>query len=277
MSLEQTHRAERIKWDNVAQQELGQAATMLPYADFSDYARRSGKLSGIAEFFGDLRGQRVLEYGCGLGRVSALLAKSGAEVSAFDISERSVEVTRRRAELNGLVVDAIAAVGESLPYADASFDIVFGQHVLHHLDVEQASAELLRVLRPGGKAAFLEPMGMNPILNFARDHLPYIAKTERGADEPVDYADIEAWGHGFGEFHFQELEFLSMIERAFGYHVRINVLRRIDKRLMARFPVVRPYCRRVVLSMVKSGDLACPDTPGTSDALPPSHAHPVAV
>ena len=52
---------------------------------------------GIAEFLGDLRGKRVIEYGCGLGKLTVLLARSGAQVTAFDLSEGSVEVARKRA------------------------------------------------------------------------------------------------------------------------------------------------------------------------------------
>jgi len=51
---------------------------------------------------------------------------------------------------------------ESLPYADASFDAVFGSSVLHHLDLDRALHEALRVLRPGGRCAFTEPNIVNP-------------------------------------------------------------------------------------------------------------------
>jgi 2-polyprenyl-3-methyl-5-hydroxy-6-metoxy-1,4-benzoquinol methylase len=152
------------------------AAYERAYEDFGEYARDSGRLVGVADFVGDLRGKRVLEYGCGLGEATVLLARSGARVSAFDLSPSSVEVTRRRAETNGLEVDLAVAAGEDLPYADETFDVVVGVAILHHLDVERAGRELHRVLKPDGKAAFVEPMAMNPVLNFVRDHVPYAHK-----------------------------------------------------------------------------------------------------
>jgi 2-polyprenyl-3-methyl-5-hydroxy-6-metoxy-1,4-benzoquinol methylase len=251
LALEDTYRAEREKWDAVAQREYDEAGSLPPYADFEDYSRNSTTQVGVTEFLGDLRGKRVLEFGCGLGKMSALLAKSGADVSTFDISESSVAVARRRAELNGLKVDAIVAVGEDLPYPDESFDIVVGKAILHHLDVTRARGELHRVLRPGGKAAFVEPMGMNPLLNFARDHLPYRQKTERGADVPLDYDAIHAWGQGFSEFRYHEVQLLGMVERFFGFGAHFRWLARVDERLLRRLPFLRRYARYVVIYLVK--------------------------
>jgi len=50
-----------------------------------------------------------------------------------------------------------------LTLPDASFDIVYGTGILHHLELERAAAEIRRVLKPGGRMAFLEPWGLNPV------------------------------------------------------------------------------------------------------------------
>ena len=57
---------------------------------------------------------------------------------------------------------------EVLEFPDASFDLVFGVAILHHLDLDTACAEFLRVLRPSGTAVFLEPLGHNPFINLVR-------------------------------------------------------------------------------------------------------------
>jgi SAM-dependent methyltransferase len=177
--------------------------------------------------------------------------KSGAHVAAFDISPASIEVAERRLRLNGLEADFAVAAGESLPYEDESFDVVVGIAVLHHLEVGQGGRELHRVLKPGGKALFVEPMGMNPVLNFVRDHVPYRSKTPRGADEPLTYHDIAAWGKPFAKVRREELQLLSMVERLFGYGRRFPALHRFDEALLARFPRLRRYCRYVTIYMVK--------------------------
>jgi len=61
----------------------------------------------------------------------------------------------RNADALGLPVEGRVADAESLPYADASFDLVVGHAVLHHIpDVELALREVLRVLKPGGRFVF---------------------------------------------------------------------------------------------------------------------------
>src|SRR5439155_1558838 len=143
---------------------------------------------------GDLRGKHVLEYGCGLGEISTLIARTGAQVTSFDLSAASVAVTRQRSEANDLSerIDLAVAAGESLPFADESFDVIFGKAILHHLNVQLGWPDLYRVLKTGGRAAFVEPMGMNPLLRFARAYVPYPHKNPRGADRPLNYDEIHA-------------------------------------------------------------------------------------
>jgi len=253
MLLKEKYRVERAKWDSLALTESAEARLLPPTANFESYAQRSSVLRGIADFLGSLRGRRVLEYGCGLGEVCVLLAKSGAKVTGFDLSPVSVAVARQRAAINHVEadIDLVVAPGERLPFADESFDVVFGKAILHHLDVNAGMADLARVLKPGGKVAFAEPMGMNPILNFIRAHVPYPHKHPRGADRPLNYLEIRGWGQQFKEFRFREIQLLSMFERGLGFGKRLKLLRRLDDVLLERLPFLRRYCRYVVMFMVK--------------------------
>jgi SAM-dependent methyltransferase len=253
MALTDTYRVEVAKWDSIASGSRGRMNVFAPQENFQTYAHRRPQLRGVAEFLGDLRGKQVLEYGCGLGHMATLLVRSGAQVTTFDLSRRSVQVTRDRVALNNRSsdIDLTVAAGESLPFADERFDVIFGKAILHHLDVEIGAGDLYRVLRPGGKAVFTEPMGMNPILNFVRDRVWYPKKTPRGADHPLTYDDIHAWGRRFREFHYREIELLSMLERGFGFKKRFPTLRRYDEALLERVPFLRRYCRYVIMFMVK--------------------------
>lgn len=247
------HRIEQEKWNSLASEKTSLLRPMTPGDDFHRFARRSRTMVGMAEFLGDLNGKKVLEYGCGLGQLSVLLAKSGATVYAFDISEASVRLTRERAEINEVAdrVIVIVAAGENLPFADETFDVVVGKAVLHHLNVDLSARHLYRVLKENGKGAFTEPMGMNPFLQFGRDHLPYPGKNPRGIDQPLNYDDINRWGDAFSEFSFRELQLLSMFERVLGFNRRLPLLQRLDDVLLKRVPFLRRYCRYVVLYMVK--------------------------
>src|SRR5262245_18779852 len=99
---------------------------------------------------------------------AVVMARRGAAVTAFDLSPEYVAEARRRAAANGVTVEAVQADAENLPFADASFDAVWGCAILHHLDLTRAGPELYRVVRPGGVSVFCEPWGENPLLNFAR-------------------------------------------------------------------------------------------------------------
>ncbi len=253
MSTPELHQAERDKWDELAERKL---ATLKPTpigANFHNYARNSAVMPGVAEFLGDLDGKRILEYGCGMGEMSVLLGKSGAQVSTFDISAGSVRVAQARAELDGVAdrIDFEVATAEDLPYPDGSFDLVIGKAILHHIDPALGADHLARVVAPGGRAAFVEPMGMNPILSFARDHVPYPGKNPPGGDKPVNYDEIEAWGAGFAHLECNEIQLLSMVERGLGFGTKVPALRQADAKLLARFPSLRRYCRYAVMLMTK--------------------------
>jgi SAM-dependent methyltransferase len=164
---------------------------------------------------------------------------------------RSIAVARRRAQLHGVDdrIEFVLAAAERLPFDAGRFDVAVGRAVLHHLEVMQAGPELHRVLGGGGRAAFSEPMGTNPVIAFARDHLPYPGKNPRGADVPLGYEDIAAWERPFSEADHREVQLLEAQQRAVG--VEMAPLHRADDWLLERFPRLRPLCRYVVMRMVK--------------------------
>jgi ubiquinone/menaquinone biosynthesis C-methylase UbiE len=99
----------------------------------------------------------ALEIGCGTGFFLLNLAQAGVleKGHVTDISPGMVAVAEQNAAALGLSVQGRVADAETLPYDDASFDLVVGHAVLHHVpDVERALREVLRVLRPGGRFVF---------------------------------------------------------------------------------------------------------------------------
>jgi len=103
-----------------------------------------------------LRGKRVLEIGCGSGAHARRLAESGCELTCIDITERGVEMTRRRLEVFGLQADVRRMDAEKLEFADESFDFVWSWGVIHHSsDTPAVVRQIARVLRPGGEARLM--------------------------------------------------------------------------------------------------------------------------
>ena len=98
--------------------------------------------------------RRCLEIGAGTGFFSLNLKQAGVldEVHVSDVSAGMVESAQRNARGLGFEVQGTVAGAEKLPYEDATFDLVIGHAVIHHIpDVESALREVLRVLRPGGR------------------------------------------------------------------------------------------------------------------------------
>jgi SAM-dependent methyltransferase len=250
--IERIHAVEIAKWDALAGVPTADESLRVVDPDFGAYARRDSTMTGIAEFLGELRDREVLELGSGMGEMTTLLARSGARITALDISPGSIAVARRRAELHGVdgAIDFVCAAGEQLPLDSDRFDVVVGKAVLHHLEAGRAAPELHRVLRPGGRAAFAEPLGTNPVIAFARDHLPYPGKNPRGADVPLSYADIRAWEAPFSAAQHREVQLLEAVGRALGVR-SLPRLRRADDWLLARVPALRRLCRYVVITMAK--------------------------
>lgn len=252
-AIEERYAIERAKWDAHAGTTTEPIVPPEPGLDFVAFARNDPLLPGVADFLGDLRDKQVVEYGCGMGKLTVLLALSGAQVTAFDLSDRSVEVARERARMVG-VEDRITftvAPGEVLPYDDASFDLAFGKAVLHHLDAVASAKELARILRPGGRAAFSEPLGTNPVVQVVRNYVPYPHKHERGADIPLRRSDIDAWMAPFSSAELRGVQLLSMIERGFGHGTKIPLLREFDRLALRRWPELWPLCRYGVLTLTR--------------------------
>ena len=100
---------------------------------------------------------RALEIGAGTGYFSLNLLRSGLvrEAVATDISQGMLDALGESADKLGLEVETVCTEAARLPFADDSFDLVFGHAILHHLpDLDAAFREFRRVLRPGGSLAF---------------------------------------------------------------------------------------------------------------------------
>jgi ubiquinone/menaquinone biosynthesis C-methylase UbiE len=100
---------------------------------------------------------RSLEVGAGTGYISLNLAMAGTvdRVTASDISPGMIDALRGTADRLGVEVETACCEAADLPFPDASFDLIVGHAVLHHLpDLAAAFAEFRRVLRPGGTLAF---------------------------------------------------------------------------------------------------------------------------
>ena len=95
---------------------------------------------------------RVLDVATGTGHVALAAARRSAESVGIDYVPGLLEIARRRAEAEDLVVELVEADAEHLPQEDASFDVVLSAiGVMFAADHDAAARELVRVTRPGGR------------------------------------------------------------------------------------------------------------------------------
>jgi SAM-dependent methyltransferase len=116
---------------------------------YTEYAPWMPEVMGFKEF----AGARLLEVGCGMGTDLLQFARGGAKVTGVDLTPRSIEISRQHLAVYGERGDFAISDGETLPFDNDSFDVVYSNGVLHHTpDTAGAVREVHRVLRPGGQA-----------------------------------------------------------------------------------------------------------------------------
>jgi 2-polyprenyl-3-methyl-5-hydroxy-6-metoxy-1,4-benzoquinol methylase len=119
----------------------------------------------LAGYLADIRSARladavVLDFGCGVGRVTIPLARMARSVVGYDISERHLGIARARASALGLDNVRLFAIGEGLPTALERCDVFFSRIVLQHNPppvIDHVLRTLIRALNPGGIGVFQVP------------------------------------------------------------------------------------------------------------------------
>lgn len=148
---------------------------------------------------GDVTSLRIVDFGCGSGANTVLLANRGAHVWGVDISEDLIRLAQRRMQVSGRADGAQFIVGSAhdLPFPDDSIDIVFGIAILHHLDLPLVAREVHRVLRPGGRAIFQEPVRNSRVIRFLRSIVPYRAPDISPFERPLTDQELRAFSRPF--------------------------------------------------------------------------------
>lgn len=154
----------------------------------------------ILQQMGNVTGKRLLDLGCGAGENSVYFAKKGALCVASDYSPGMVNVALQLAAANGVEIEGCTANAIALDFPDNSFDFVYASNLLHHLpDPKACIREMHRVLKPGGKACFWDPLKHNPVINVYRR----IATSVRTEDEaPLDINIINFVKSQFAETQY---------------------------------------------------------------------------
>lgn len=159
---------------------------------------------------GDPAGVEVLEIGCGTAFFSAWLARAGARPVALDQSSHQLATAARCRAAAGATFGLVQAEGERLPFAAGSFDLVVSEYGAGAwCDPRRWLPEAARVLRPGGRLAFLT----NSVLTAL------CVPTEAGyATEQLQRPQRDlfrvAWPDGGIEYHPSHGTWIALLRRA---------------------------------------------------------------
>jgi len=146
---------------------------------------------------GDLRGRRILDVGCGTGRLAAALAeRASAKVWGVDPSPEMLAVARTRVP-KGVALKRARA--ERLPFKDAWFERAALTLVVHVLDRPRAFAEIRRVLQPGGRLVFatFDPAHVRDY--WLNRYFPSILELDLARFAPAEVLVDELRAAGFAE------------------------------------------------------------------------------
>ncbi|MBI3941262.1 MAG: methyltransferase domain-containing protein [Acidobacteria bacterium] len=221
----------------------------------------------ILSRLGDIRGKHVLDIGCGQGEASAYFALRGAKVVAVDISDGMLDLARRVAGRHNVTIETRKMPAEQLDFPDETFDLVYGANVLHHSDITKVLSHCSRILKPGGIAAFWDPIVHNPLIKVYRR----IAAEVRTVDEhPLSMRDLRYFDRHFSQVEYRCFWLFSLwiflhfflIERVHPgkerYWKKIIVehqrlermyrpLERLDGYLLACLPFLKRWCWNVAV------------------------------
>ena len=218
-----------------------------------------------------LRGKRLLDLGCGAGETAVFFALQGARVAAADVSEHMLRIASALATQRGVRLEPVKILAEAMPFGDDTFDCIYGNGVLHHVELEPALREVSRVLRPGGRAVFIEPLSHNPAIKVYR-RLAHEVRTP--TERPFAFREFRVVQRYFPSFQHREFWLTSLgvflyyyfIERVDPstdrYWKRIirdgprigpvfRRLHRLDGRLLRLIPSLRRWCWTTVIVMEK--------------------------
>jgi len=208
---------------------------------------------------GDVRGLRVLDYGCGYGWLGIYLSQCGAQVRGFDFSDPAIETANLAAQRYRLAAQFEQMDAEDLSYPDGSFDLVVGFGVLHHVvKYPRASSHLFRVLRPGGQAVYHETLWDNPFINLARR---FTSVDSAAGDSHLTERSLREFCRDFSQVRLEKRHLLYMAKRlaklpATDWNAPLQprpfwrAIKALDNRIL-RFQPLRRYCGEVIVWLQK--------------------------
>jgi SAM-dependent methyltransferase len=193
----------------------------------------SPNMAAMVDALGDVEGKRVIDFACGSGITTGLLAQRGAMVTAVDLSPLSLRRTREVADALGLGDQVVTTT--SLDGLEPGFAGAVGHYALHHVDIAAVGAQIADLLEDGATAAFVETFATNPLLSLSRKLLvgrfgiPRLGTLD---EHPLTRSDVRDLAEIFGtvEIEVAEMQFMRIFDRQVARR-RIGAVTKASRRI----------------------------------------------
>lgn len=196
----------------------------------------------------------VLEYGCGTGSLAFELSENESrKVTGIDISPVAIDMARAEAVKLGSPANLEFALmdAEDLQFQDNTFDLICGSGILHHLDIDKGLSSIYRVLKPNGKAVFLEPLGHNFLINLYRYFTPDIRSEDEHPLKAKDLRKMQTYFDRVGTEYFYLASLAAGLYGARpGSAKLLKMLEALDSVLL-KIPFLRLQAWFVVIELYK--------------------------
>ncbi|MDD3012590.1 MAG: class I SAM-dependent methyltransferase [Candidatus Gastranaerophilales bacterium] len=192
--------------------------------------------------------KNILEIGCGTESLAVKLVQYGANVNAIDISDVAIKLAKENSQKLNLNINYSVMDAEILEFEQDSFDLICGNSILHHLNIDNSLKEIVKVLKKDGKAVFREPLGHNFIVNLFRKSTPIL----RSPDEhPLLKDDLAKFNGYFKQvdlkfYYFTALLALILNKTIFA-KLSLQILEYVDNIIFLLLPFARKYAWQVCI------------------------------
>ena len=196
---------------------------------------------------------KVIDFCCGDGIHSISLGYLSNHVIATDIAENSIEIAKLRAKaLNINSIQFLTGDAEDIQCPDISFDVVTCVGSISYVELEKFTAEVLRILKPGGRFTALDAFNHNPIYRFNR-YLHYL-KGNRTLSTLNRMPSEKTLEYLAGQFQSLEKHYFGIfvfIGPFLSRFLKENQVRKVIDYLDKKMSLLKKYSFRIVFIAIK--------------------------
>lgn len=198
------------------------------------------------------KNKKILDYCCGNGEDAIFVAKNGAKkVVGIDISEVSINNCTARANSEGIsnIVSFQVMDAEDLQFKDNTIDLVTEYGCLHHVELEKAFSEIVRVLKPNGKVICNEALGHNIVIQLYRRLTPHL-RTKYEVEHILKKSDLKLAKRYFNKVECSFFFLSTLLSVPFrnlpGFGMLLRIMEYVDS-IILKLPIVKWQAWQIVI------------------------------